>query len=75
MTVPEVLLSGNHLEISNWRRQASLQKTAEKRSDLLETSPGKEQLIEQKRRNRKQQPKKLPPVTQTDTDEGKQIDN
>jgi len=34
--VPEVLLSGNHEEIRNWRRQAALDKTAKNRPDLLQ---------------------------------------
>ena len=33
--VPEVLLSGNHAEIREWRRKASLRITAERRPDLL----------------------------------------
>jgi tRNA (guanine37-N1)-methyltransferase len=36
LTVPEVLLSGNHKEISTWRRQESLRKTLIRRPDLLE---------------------------------------
>ncbi len=36
MTVPEVLLSGNHAEIERWRRQAALEKTRRNRPDLLE---------------------------------------
>ncbi len=32
--VPEVLLSGNHEEIRNWRRQAAQDKTAKNRPDL-----------------------------------------
>jgi tRNA (guanine37-N1)-methyltransferase len=39
LEVPEVLLSGNHQEISRWRRQESLKKTLEKRPDLLEHAP------------------------------------
>jgi len=35
-TVPEVLLSGNHEEIARWRKQQSLQQTAERRADLLD---------------------------------------
>ena len=35
--VPEVLLGGNHKEISQWRQQQSLQKTRERRRDLLDT--------------------------------------
>lgn len=33
--VPEVLLSGNHREIIKWRREQSLQRTLERRPDLL----------------------------------------
>ncbi|HNW04813.1 MAG TPA: tRNA (guanosine(37)-N1)-methyltransferase TrmD [Oscillospiraceae bacterium] len=33
--VPEVLLSGNHREIAAWRRQKSLEITADRRPDLL----------------------------------------
>ncbi len=36
MTVPDVLLSGNHQEIARWREQQSLKRTQERRSDLLE---------------------------------------
>jgi len=35
-TVPDVLLSGNHKEIERWRREKALEKTREKRPDLLE---------------------------------------
>jgi tRNA (guanine37-N1)-methyltransferase len=35
--VPEVLLSGNHREIAQWRRNESLRRTLETRPDLLET--------------------------------------
>ena len=34
--VPEVLLTGNHQEISRWRRRESLRRTLVKRPDLLE---------------------------------------
>ena len=37
--VPEVLLSGNHAVIAQWRREQSLLETANKRPDLLETAP------------------------------------
>ena len=33
--VPEVLLSGNHEAIAAWRKEKSLEKTANRRSDLL----------------------------------------
>jgi tRNA (guanine37-N1)-methyltransferase len=36
MTVPEVLLSGNHAEIRRWRRRESLRRTYLRRPDLLE---------------------------------------
>ena len=35
MRVPEVLLSGHHGEIRRWRRAAALQRTVERRPDLL----------------------------------------
>lgn len=38
MEVPGVLLSGNHAEIANWRRQQSLKRTLERRPDLLENA-------------------------------------
>jgi tRNA (guanine37-N1)-methyltransferase len=34
--VPDVLLSGNHAQISEWRRRQSIQRTLERRPDLLE---------------------------------------
>lgn len=34
--VPEVLLSGNHQKIADWRKQDSIRKTKEKRSDLYQ---------------------------------------
>ena len=36
LKVPQVLLSGNHAEIERWRLQDSLQRTRERREDLLE---------------------------------------
>ncbi len=36
MTVPEVLLNGNHDEIKRWRRRRALEKTLRNRPDLLE---------------------------------------
>lgn len=35
MSVPEVLLTGNHQEIEKWREQASRERTAERRRDLI----------------------------------------
>jgi tRNA (guanine37-N1)-methyltransferase len=34
-TVPEVLLSGNHAQIAKWRREQVIQRTLERRPDLL----------------------------------------
>lgn len=36
MSVPEVLLSGNHAAIQKWRDEQSLQRTTERRADLLD---------------------------------------
>ena len=38
MTVPEVLLSGHHAKIDEWRHRESLKRTLFKRPDLLETA-------------------------------------
>lgn len=39
MQVPEVLLGGNHADITAWRREQSLDLTLKRRSELLETAP------------------------------------
>jgi tRNA (guanine37-N1)-methyltransferase len=36
MSVPEVLLSGNHAEIEKWRKAQSLERTRQTRPDLLD---------------------------------------
>ena len=36
MTVPDVLISGDHAKIERWRREQSLLRTLERRPDLLE---------------------------------------
>jgi len=38
LKVPDVLLSGNHAAIAQWRREQSLQKTRQLRPDLLQDS-------------------------------------
>ena len=38
MRVPDVLLSGDHTAISNWRRTESLKKTLKNRPDLMDTN-------------------------------------
>ena len=35
-SVPDVLLSGHHARVAEWRRQQALQRTLERRPDLLE---------------------------------------
>lgn len=42
MTVPEVLLSGNHAEIERWQRRESLKRTRERRHDLVPPESGDE---------------------------------
>ncbi|MEC1301613.1 tRNA (guanosine(37)-N1)-methyltransferase TrmD [Lysinibacillus capsici] len=39
MKVPDVLLSGNHAKIEQWREEQSLKRTFERRPDLLEQYP------------------------------------
>ncbi len=39
MRIPEVLLSGDHEQIRQWRRRRALEKTWRRRPDLLENSP------------------------------------
>ncbi len=46
MTVPEVLLSGNHAAIARWRRREQLRRTLQRRPDLLDSA----ELSEQDRR-------------------------
>jgi len=38
-SVPEILLSGDHARIEKWRREQSLQRTLERRPDLLNNAP------------------------------------
>ncbi|HYP30203.1 MAG TPA: tRNA (guanosine(37)-N1)-methyltransferase TrmD [Blastocatellia bacterium] len=42
MKTPDVLLSGNHAEIERWRRRKALQKTRDRRPDLLRDPGGSE---------------------------------
>lgn len=39
LKVPDVLLSGNHARIAEWRKRESLRRTAERRKDLLDAYP------------------------------------
>jgi len=43
LEVPEVLLTGNHPEIARWREQQKLDRTRERRADLLEDDKRKNQ--------------------------------
>ena len=45
MDVPEILLSGNHPKVHEWRRRNALERTALRRPDMLETA----QLTEEER--------------------------
>ncbi len=38
MTVPEILLSGDHQAIAEWRHEQSLKRTADRRADLVDDS-------------------------------------
>jgi tRNA (guanine37-N1)-methyltransferase len=39
LSVPEILLSGDHANVARWRREQSLRRTAALRPDLLEKAP------------------------------------
>jgi tRNA (guanine37-N1)-methyltransferase len=39
-SVPEILLGGNHAKIASWRAEQSLQRTKERRPDLVVHAPG-----------------------------------
>lgn len=53
MKVPDVLLSGNHAKIDQWREEQSLKRTFERRPDLLEQYPltDKQKLYVEKLKN------------------------
>jgi len=46
MTVPEVLLSGDHARIEQWRREQAVERTRQRRPDLLEKQDNKEETKE-----------------------------
>ncbi len=39
MEIPEVLLSGNHAKIAEWRRKNAIERTARLRPDMIENAP------------------------------------
>jgi len=51
MKVPDILVSGNHEEIRSWRRQKSIERTLERRSDLI-SSENYEKLSQSTRLNK-----------------------
>ena len=42
MKVPDIILSGDHAKIAEWRKQQALERTKKWRPDLLEKKPGQE---------------------------------
>ncbi|MFA1737074.1 tRNA (guanosine(37)-N1)-methyltransferase TrmD [Lysinibacillus fusiformis] len=56
MKVPDVLLSGNHAKIEQWREEQSLKRTFERRPDLLDQYPltDKQKLYLEKLKNKQQ---------------------
>ena len=48
MKVPDILVSGNHKEINSWRRQKSIERTLERRSDLISNENYKKSLQRKK---------------------------
>ncbi|MBG9755886.1 tRNA (guanosine(37)-N1)-methyltransferase TrmD [Lysinibacillus sphaericus] len=56
MKVPDVLLSGNHAKIEQWREEQSLKRTFERRPDLLDLYPltDKQKLYLEKLKNNQQ---------------------
>jgi tRNA (guanine37-N1)-methyltransferase len=54
-SVPDILLSGNHAEIAKWRREQSIERTRQRRPDLIEKiGPGLEagRKLEKTRKNK-----------------------
>jgi tRNA (guanine37-N1)-methyltransferase len=43
LTVPDVLVTGNHPEIARWRREEQLKRTRQRRADLLDTKESEPQ--------------------------------
>lgn len=57
MTVPDVLLGGNHAEIERWQRRESLKRTKERRSDLFPPGGDDELNPKPKKPKRKRRPR------------------
>ena len=45
MEVPKVLLSGNHADIENWRREESLRRTSDRRPDLIDKPASTQEIL------------------------------
>ena len=57
--VPDILVSGHHANIEVWRREQSLQRTLERRPDLLvtvELTPNDRKVLERLKRERSPEP-------------------
>lgn len=54
--VPEVLLSGNHAKVEEWRLGQSLERTRQRRPDLYEAYMTAHPPVEKKKRRKKQKP-------------------
>jgi tRNA (guanine37-N1)-methyltransferase len=54
LTVPDVLMTGNHPEIAKWRAEQSLARTRERRADLLGPDEGRIQTNRQDRQGRQE---------------------
>jgi tRNA (guanine37-N1)-methyltransferase len=44
LAVPEILVSGNHAKINQWRYEQRLKRTRERRKELLDPRPGKDDI-------------------------------
>lgn len=65
--VPEVLLGGNHQQIAAWRAAESLQKTTERRADLLTPEEIEKRTPRRKRSRTKTVPRPVDASENTDT--------
>lgn len=46
MSVPEILLSGNHAEIDNWRQQEALRQTLKERPELVDDNNDDDEILD-----------------------------
>jgi len=46
MSVPEILLSGNHAEIDNWRQQEALKQTLKERPELVDDNNDNDEILD-----------------------------